>query len=701
MAKKTKEKNKIDPGKMKQREEASNKKKHWVRLTGICNNACLFCLDRDSQDGLIKPFDQVKKDLLLGQEEGISQVVLSGGEATIHPEFLKIVKFAKKIGYSHVQVITNGRMFFYGDFLYSAVRAGVNEITFSLHGHNAKLHDYQTQINGSFDQAVSALKKALEIPGLIISVDIVISKINCKYLYDILQFFIGLGVREFDLLQVIPFGRAWENKEVLFYDIKKCFPFIKKALELSRRADLFIWTNRFPAQYLEGFEELIQNPLKLKDEVRGRGVQLRNYIENGVSMPCFGEPCSFCFLKSFCEDLIELREKGILNGRQLPVCVNAPLEKNEKRIFEFDKNLNLNNFLDFFIGSRYFVKSLRCEECSFNSDCDGIHIENVRKNGFGLLKPFLKHKVPIRQDDAYYSKNELQVDHLNFVLKNRGGFKKIIRYMQHEEDLKKVFEDARKKNLYYETADFFIKKSDADGLIRKAKDEADGGNAQKIVYISSFKKRIRDIKNLEKKLFAGEALGIEETADITKKIGKLFEYPECCIDFFSKYLLLTTSELNFILLEKSKSFFWQLNSLDPKLGLLPHVPCGFDCKKSLDFARKAFGTLKKCEGANAAAKIKDYLQSPFLYFKSGRFIRLEGFLKDGSFYYENIFYFEPAFIIEKYKDETKLFQKIINILSRGSRIAEKRGLLFVFDKKNNELCELEKFKDYFIYALFK
>ena len=83
--------------------------------------------------------------------------------------------------------------------------------------------------------------------------------------------FYGMGVKEFDLLQVVPFGRAFtDGRDTLFYDLAEMRPFIQEALAFSKRPDVHIWMNRFPPQHLEGYEHLIQDPYKLNDEVRGR-----------------------------------------------------------------------------------------------------------------------------------------------------------------------------------------------------------------------------------------------------------------------------------------------------------------------------------------------------------------------------------------------------------------------------------------------
>jgi pyruvate-formate lyase-activating enzyme len=373
------------------RENASTKKRYWLRLTRTCNNHCVFCLDKEAQDGSCIPLEEVDKNLIQGRKENISRVVLSGGEPTVHPQFLEIIKTAKNLGYRHIQVITNGRMFAYRDFLDSAVKAGINELTFSIHGHKASLHDKQTQVKGSFQQTLTGLMNALKMPNLIVNVDVVISRFNVKYLADTLKYFINLGISEFDLLQVIPFGNAWDNRERVLYNIDESLTYLKQAFQLSKDPNLYIWTNRFPAQYLEGFEDLIQHPVKLYDEIRGRKEMLEQFLSNGQTVDCRGERCQYCFLEDFCQDLVEFKKRGHLYPKNIPLCLSRfkIVRGNNFKSKMLKKNAKINIFkiLDFYINHRYFIKSLRCNECKFNVTCQGAHINHIRHNGFELLNP--------------------------------------------------------------------------------------------------------------------------------------------------------------------------------------------------------------------------------------------------------------------------------------------------------------------------
>lgn len=290
-----------------QHEAAAHEKRNWVRLSYDCNNHCTFCLDSNAHDGTMRGTQDIKVQIIEGRKRGSNRLILSGGEPTMHPNFLDFVKLGKLAGYPKIQTVTNGRMFRYPDFLNQAADNGLHEITFSLHGHTAKLHDALVGTPGAFVEEVAGLRAAVDSGRFIVNIDIVINKQNVKHLPEMLETFIGWGVKEFDLLHVIPFGNAWSDaRHHLFYDLDGNLEHLQKTFAYARRPDIHIWLNRFPPPYAEGFEDLIQDPYKLNDEVRGRREEFDRYLSLGQKLSCREpERCKYCYLQSLCDSLDE------------------------------------------------------------------------------------------------------------------------------------------------------------------------------------------------------------------------------------------------------------------------------------------------------------------------------------------------------------------------------------------------------------
>lgn len=296
-------------------EEAAHDKRNWVRLTFDCNDHCVFCLDADAHDGTIRSQEDVKRQILDGRRIGATRLILSGGEPTIHPKYVDFIRLGSLAGYPKIQTVTNGRMFAYDDFLRRCLDAGLSEITFSLHGPNARVHDALVGTKGAFDEEMRGLRNALahrDATGTpIVNVDVVVNRANVKHLAEMLEMLLALGVGEFDLLQVVPFGRAFrDGRDTLFYDLAEARPHIQAVLAYSKRPDVHIWMNRFPPQHLEGFEHLIQDPYKLNDEVRGRKEEFARWIETGEPLDCRDPArCRYCYLEKLCDSLVETMDR--------------------------------------------------------------------------------------------------------------------------------------------------------------------------------------------------------------------------------------------------------------------------------------------------------------------------------------------------------------------------------------------------------
>ncbi|MCY1069308.1 radical SAM protein [Nannocystis sp. RBIL2] len=292
-----------------QHEEAAHERRNWVRLTFDCNDRCVFCLDAHTHDGTNRDRDEIKAQILDGRRRGATRLILSGGEPTIHPNFVDFVRLGRRAGYRKIQTVTNGRMFAYPAFLRAALDAGLSEITFSIHGPNARIHDALVGTKGAFDEEVKGLQGALADGRPVVNIDVCVNRGNVKQLPELMATFTAMGVREFDLLHVIPFGRAYsEGREVLFYDLEAMRPYLLAAFAYARMPGVHVWLNRFPPQHLEGFEDLIQDPHKLIEEVRGRKEEYALLLEHDIPLDCRApERCKHCYLQPLCDRLDDVR----------------------------------------------------------------------------------------------------------------------------------------------------------------------------------------------------------------------------------------------------------------------------------------------------------------------------------------------------------------------------------------------------------
>jgi MoaA/NifB/PqqE/SkfB family radical SAM enzyme len=316
-------------GKDLAKEAAVKHARHWVRLTRLCNQRCIFCLDAWNQNGTYVDTAQLEEYIALGHRLGRERLILSGGEPTIHPDYIRLIRHGRRVGYDWIQTVTNGMLFAYPEFARRAVQAGLDEVTMSIHGHTAKIQDGLVGVPGAFDKAIAGLRnlQALGRGRVVINIDIVINRQNVEHLRDTIDFFRGLGIHEFDLLYIMPFGRGFsEYRRQLFFDLAEHAEDIRRAIEVSKEPGVYIWTNRLPPEYLEGYESLIQDPHKLHSEVQGGLHNFEGFLKLGVPPDCYGERCDHCFMKGLCHDTMFEYKARLMDGRfdRVRVDLSAP-----------------------------------------------------------------------------------------------------------------------------------------------------------------------------------------------------------------------------------------------------------------------------------------------------------------------------------------------------------------------------------------
>ena len=122
-----------------------------------CNNSCLFCFDRGL--GVPAPPDlrgiAAQLDRLRGRTRA---VIFTAGEPTLSPLLEPAARAARRRGYSHIGLVTNGRRLQDPALARRLLEAGINDIHVALHAPAPAAHDAITRRPGSFAQTVRGLE---------------------------------------------------------------------------------------------------------------------------------------------------------------------------------------------------------------------------------------------------------------------------------------------------------------------------------------------------------------------------------------------------------------------------------------------------------------------------------------------------------------------------------------------------------------
>ncbi len=223
-----------------------------VKCGFTCNNRCRFCVqgDKREQYGDI-PTDQLLKTLETARKDADS-IVFTGGEVTIKKDFILLVKQAAELGFEHIQIQTNGRMFSSRTFCEETIRAGANDFSLALHGHVPALHDYLTRAGGSFYQTVKGIRNLKDL-GQRVGTNTVITRPNYRNLPAVARLLIHLGVDQFQFAFVHPLGSAMTHFEGIVPRLSLAAPYVKAGLAKGLRAGKAVMTEAIPYCFMTGF----------------------------------------------------------------------------------------------------------------------------------------------------------------------------------------------------------------------------------------------------------------------------------------------------------------------------------------------------------------------------------------------------------------------------------------------------------------
>lgn len=131
----------------------------FFHILTACNLRCRYCYINPDQHGTeMLPLATIQAWLAaLSRDQRDTNLVLLGGEPTLHPDLAQIVKKARHLKYKSITIDTNG--YLYNDILDRVTPAEVDTFSFSLDGSSAETND-PIRGEGSFDRCVSGIEAA-------------------------------------------------------------------------------------------------------------------------------------------------------------------------------------------------------------------------------------------------------------------------------------------------------------------------------------------------------------------------------------------------------------------------------------------------------------------------------------------------------------------------------------------------------------
>ena len=339
---------------VKSKSRAYTKRARIFTGTG-CNAKCRFCYYYLSGLKNFWPKELIMREIDIAERAGMKAVDFSGGEPTVHPHFLELVEYAKSKGFKVICTLTNGIKMSNEKFVKKLVDAGINDLLFSVHGHNSEEHDYITQIPKSFDKMIAAIRNFKEY-GIPFRINCTVTNINYKNLEKHAILYNKLEPIQVNFILFNDFELADELTNQFAVRYSEAAPYIKRAIDLMKGNIPYINVRYIPFCFMEGYEEHVCDyPQKIFDPFEWSQRMLVRLPSNGI-IPVWK------YLGYLAYGFLKAHPFNIRLSREYleDICIAMRVKE--------------------------YVKSEVCKKCKFNKICQGLEKSYVKVFGISELK---------------------------------------------------------------------------------------------------------------------------------------------------------------------------------------------------------------------------------------------------------------------------------------------------------------------------
>ena len=165
----------------------------------------------------------------------MKNILLSGGEPTIHPDFFRILEFIKSYDVN-ISLLTNALKLAdinFAERMFSIIDGEKLDVTVAFHSHIPEKHDFLTQHKGSFEKSMKGVENMLKY-----NVRLSIKNNIVNYTYQDLPEYVKWATSHFNDNVTLLFcnidinGTAANNKGNVAVEFRKSMPYLQQALDI-------------------------------------------------------------------------------------------------------------------------------------------------------------------------------------------------------------------------------------------------------------------------------------------------------------------------------------------------------------------------------------------------------------------------------------------------------------------------------------
>ncbi|MDN7026235.1 radical SAM protein [Methanoculleus sp. FWC-SCC1] len=247
-------------------------------ITNACNLRCIHCYAKAGKE-VDEPLknDEIFRILSEAKDFGISEVHLEGGEPLLRNDLKEICLYAKKIGLV-TTVCTNGTLLD-RNLLDFFKRVQLDGLFFTVFSLDNKIHDGITQIRGSHEKTIRALKLSIG-QGIRIGVFTPVCRKNLDGIRCLTEHLSSLGVHFHAYIHMSPVGRG-SDIEDLILNAQEWIDFTDLIMESSGKYNLEMKLESFAVRRAD-----FKNAKNKRSKCKANDVCFLHVLASGEVYPC-------------------------------------------------------------------------------------------------------------------------------------------------------------------------------------------------------------------------------------------------------------------------------------------------------------------------------------------------------------------------------------------------------------------------------
>jgi cyclic pyranopterin phosphate synthase len=223
-----------------------------------CNLACDYCTITPEMRRRALPIARVAGEIDRAATRGFRDVAFTGGEPTIVPELPALVKLAKRRGFDHVKVASNGLRYAHAAYLDHLVACGVDRFHVSMHAHGDADYERTVHLAGTAALRREALRNLVG-RGLDPVADLIVKEDTYRDLPAWIASLAAVGVRRFALWLVSLTDHNRDNVGQL-PRISAIVPALIASFDAARAGGYEVVSLHVPRCFVPGYEDHVRHP---------------------------------------------------------------------------------------------------------------------------------------------------------------------------------------------------------------------------------------------------------------------------------------------------------------------------------------------------------------------------------------------------------------------------------------------------------